>query len=63
MIGAHVEALLEAAARMSDEDVDELAEQIDDELVGGDPRPTLIALRELGQGNDGTPPADLDPLD
>jgi hypothetical protein len=57
------EQLIRTAAKLHDAEIDKLAQRMDDELVGGDPRPTLRALRELGRGNTGEPPADLDPLD
>lgn len=52
--------LLEVARRLTDEEIDMLARNIDDELVGSDPRPTLKALRELGQGHTGTGPVPSD---
>lgn len=56
------EVLIRSAAKLTDSEIDQLAERMDDELVGGDPRPTLRALRSLGQGHTGTEPVD-DPLD
>lgn len=58
-----VKDLLAEAAALTDEEIDQLSFRIDDELVGSDPRPTLRALRSLGQGHTGKPPADPDPLD
>lgn len=58
-----VKDLLAEAAVLTDEEIEDVAGRVDNELVGGDPRPTLRALRSLGQGNTGEPPADSDPLD
>lgn len=58
-------ALLAAARNLTDRNIDELGDRMDDEFVGshGATRAVLRALRELGRGNTGRPPADLDPLD
>lgn len=57
-----VKDLLAEAAALTDEEIDQLSMRIDDELVGSDPRPTLRALREIGQGHTGREPLPKDEL-